>query len=113
MTTMIDWFFCIPQSVVRCGLVKELSPVALRLLVVLWHESEYHRTRKYQRTDGACRLFTQLSFKSASRISPCQVGSRTLRIPGVCLLSNILCCGSEDSCTRLLFLFRTVAVRPL
>jgi hypothetical protein len=49
MTTMIDRFFGIPQSVVRRGLVKELSPVTLRLLVVLWHESEYHRTRKFVR----------------------------------------------------------------
>jgi hypothetical protein len=47
----------------------------------------------------------------------CRGGSRTLRIPGVCSPSNCLCCGSEDSSTRLLLLFllllRTVAKRPL
>ena len=47
----------------------------------------------------------------------CRGGSRTLRIPGVCSLSNCQCCGSKDSSTRFLLLFllllRTVANRPL
>jgi hypothetical protein len=92
MTTMIDRFFGIPQSVVRRGLVKELIPVALRLLVVLWHESEYHRTRKFVRTTRELMELvgcSRNSLSKASRIGPCQVGSHHIRGSGWIRISSM------------------------
>lgn len=50
MTVMCGLFFAIPQSAVRLGIVKRLSPCALKLYIALWHESERCSTREFKRT---------------------------------------------------------------
>jgi hypothetical protein len=47
---MCERFFGIPQSAVRLGKVKELSPIAVKLYIALWHESERYSTRELTRT---------------------------------------------------------------
>jgi hypothetical protein len=62
MTTMIDRFFGVPQSVIRLGKLKSLSGIAVKLYVALYHESERYQTRELTRTTkkltelvGGCR----------------------------------------------------------
>ena len=50
MTTMCNNFFGIPQGLMRHGIVKTLSPIALKVIVALWHESERNSTRELKRT---------------------------------------------------------------
>src|SRR5579863_4904049 len=50
MTTMLERFFGIPQSVVRDGTLKAMSPCALKLYICLWHESERFSNREFTRT---------------------------------------------------------------
>ena len=50
MTVMCELFFGIPQSAIRLGKIKGLSPFAVKLYLALWHESERHRTRELART---------------------------------------------------------------
>ena len=47
---MCERYFGIPQTAVRLGKVKELSPVALKLYLALWYESERCCTRELKRT---------------------------------------------------------------
>jgi hypothetical protein len=47
---MCEPFFGIPQAAVRLGILRGLSPVALKLYVALWHESERYCTRELKRT---------------------------------------------------------------
>ena len=53
MTVMSDRFFGIPQTIVRHGKFKALSPVAAKLLIALWYESERCSTRELTRTTKA------------------------------------------------------------
>jgi hypothetical protein len=50
MTVMCERFFAIPQAFIRLGKIKELSPIALKLYIALWHESERYSTRELKRT---------------------------------------------------------------
>ena len=50
MTVMCERFFGIPQAVVRDGMIERLSPVAVKLYIALWHESERYSTRELKRT---------------------------------------------------------------
>ena len=50
MTVMCERFFGVPQPAVRLGKVKELSPIAVKLYLALWHESERYSTRELTRT---------------------------------------------------------------
>src|ERR1035441_6282930 len=43
---MCERFFGIPQAAVRLGVFKTLGPVAVKLLVALWYESERCSTRE-------------------------------------------------------------------
>jgi hypothetical protein len=45
MTTMIAEFSGVPREIVRHGKLKNLSGVALKLYMALWHQSERYRTR--------------------------------------------------------------------
>ena len=45
MTVMIAEFFGLPREIVRHGKLKNLSGVALKLYMALWHQSERYRTR--------------------------------------------------------------------
>lgn len=47
---MCERWFGIPQATMRLGILKELSPVALKLYVALWYESERCSTRELTRT---------------------------------------------------------------
>lgn len=47
---MCERYFGIPQSAVRLGKVKALSPSAIKLYIALWHESERYSTRELKRT---------------------------------------------------------------
>src|ERR1039458_5817947 len=53
MTVMIPEFFGMPHSVIRDRKLKNLSGVALRLYIALWHESERYCTRELTRTTKA------------------------------------------------------------
>jgi hypothetical protein len=50
MTVMCELFFGIPQSAIRLGKIKRLSPVATKLYLALWYESERCSTRELTRT---------------------------------------------------------------
>lgn len=50
MTTMAGPFFGIPQAAVRLGKLKNLSGVAAKLYLGLWHDSERFSTRELTRT---------------------------------------------------------------
>ena len=50
MTVMCPQFFGIPSTVVRLGKLKALHPVAVKLYVVLWHESERYSNRQLTRS---------------------------------------------------------------
>ena len=50
MTTMAEPFFGIPQAAVRLGKIKKLSGMAVKMYLVLWHESERYCTRELTRT---------------------------------------------------------------
>jgi hypothetical protein len=50
MTVMCDRFFGVPQSAMRLGKIKALSPSALKLYIALWHESERYSIRELART---------------------------------------------------------------
>jgi hypothetical protein len=47
---MCEKWFGIPQTAIRLGKIKQLSPVALKLYVALWYESERYSTRELKRT---------------------------------------------------------------
>jgi len=49
---MCEPFFGLPQTVVRRGILRELGPVALKVYVALWYESERYCTRELKRTVG-------------------------------------------------------------
>jgi hypothetical protein len=61
MTTMFEPFFGIPQAIVQLGKVKSLSGVALKLYVVLLHQSERYRTRMLRCTTAELEEFTGCS----------------------------------------------------
>lgn len=50
MTVMCERFFGIPQSAVRLGKIKGLSPFTVAIYLALWHESELYSTRELERT---------------------------------------------------------------
>ncbi len=50
MTVMIPSSFGIPPSFVRKGKLSEIRGMALKLYVLLWHDSERHRKRRLTRT---------------------------------------------------------------
>jgi hypothetical protein len=52
MTTMIDKFFGMPQSVMRSGTWAAMKPSEQTLYVALLHESERYCTREFQRSDA-------------------------------------------------------------
>lgn len=61
MTVMIDKFFGIPPGIIRLGKVKSLSGAAVKLLMVLWHESEYNCTRTLRCTTAKLEELTGCS----------------------------------------------------
>jgi|GEM_PF-2274298 hypothetical protein len=61
MTVMIDRFFGIPPGIIRLGKVKSLSGAAVKLLMVLWHESEYNCTRTLRCTTAKLEELTGCS----------------------------------------------------
>ena len=64
MTTMIDRFFGMPQALLRKGLLCDLSPTAIKLLVAIYHESERHSTRRLERSTAELKLLTGCSRNS-------------------------------------------------
>ena len=50
MTVMCKPFFAIPQAAMRLGKLRELGPVAFKLYIALWHDSERYSTRELRRT---------------------------------------------------------------
>jgi hypothetical protein len=61
MTVMIDKFFGIPPGIIRLGKLKSLSGVAVKLYVVLWHQSERYRTRRLRCTTTELERLTGCS----------------------------------------------------
>jgi len=61
MTTMFEPFFGIPQAIVRLGKVKSLSGVAVKLYIVLLHQSERYRTRMLRCTTAELEELTGCS----------------------------------------------------
>jgi hypothetical protein len=61
MTTMFEPFFGIPQAIVRLGKVKSLSGVAVKLYMVLLHQSERYRTRMLRCTTAELEELTGCS----------------------------------------------------
>ena len=55
MTVMCRLYFGIPQGAIRLGMMKELSGIAVKLYVALWHESEQYSTRELTRTVAELR----------------------------------------------------------
>jgi hypothetical protein len=50
VTVMCKPFFAIPQAAMRLGKLRELGPVAFKLYIALWHDSERYSTRELRRT---------------------------------------------------------------
>ena len=59
MTVMIAEFFGLPHSLVRGGKLKKLNGTAVRLLILLWHESERLCTRELTLTDRHLTRFVK------------------------------------------------------